>query len=134
MIPSCIRLIRKGGKWKEVEKVLFESYVFVELDGELSSNDYYDIIDIHDVINILGVGKEYVYLDEHEVEHIKMLYGDGNPFPVLNKHELGKVEELGAEIVECNLRQKRCTLSFNRTTNSDVLETEIVVSVDDSVV
>lgn len=71
LVPCELATLRKGGEWITEERILFTSYVFVNLT--FNADNYYKVKDIPEVIKFLGNGKDAVPLTYLEADYIKLL-------------------------------------------------------------
>lgn len=71
-VPRERIIIRKGGLWSKMIKILFPGYVFVDID--FSAEMFHKINPISGVIRFLGSPTPLV---EHEAEMIRWLSNDG---------------------------------------------------------
>lgn len=77
LVPCELATLRKGGKWITEERILFTSYVFVNLT--FNADDYYKVKEIPEVNKFLGNGKDAVPLSYLEADYIKLLSLKGKP-------------------------------------------------------
>lgn len=134
--PMENSLIRKGGTWTSRERILFPSYVFVEL--EYNAENYYRCKGVTGVIRFLGTGSTPSPLTYQEEEWVKDLSSaDAQPLQPtkVRKNEDGSVEILDGvlktvhgKVVKFNPRNKRAILevTFCGTVKQVQLSIEIV--------
>ena len=119
--PSEIVPIRRGGSIKEEEKLLFPSYVFVELD--YTADIFHCINRIPNVIRFLGM--EFgapSFLSQEDNEWITLLSGNDAPigiseveFDSYGKPRIvsGILLEIENHIMKIDRRQRRATIEID---------------------
>lgn len=71
VVPTQSKLIRTKGQWKDQESILFDGYVFIQMN--YTAKQYYAIKRIQNVIKLLGGGKNPIPLSDAEAELILAL-------------------------------------------------------------
>lgn len=113
-VPRERLLIRKGGLWTKVLKLLFPGYVFAEV--EYSAEIFHKVKTVSGVIRFLG---DPTPLPESEAEMIRWLSNDGNviePSELISDSEGGVIGYKGFlegsedKIKRLNLRQKKASV------------------------
>lgn len=113
-VPRERILIRKGGLWSKMLKLLFPGYVFVTVD--YSAEDYHIIKSVSGVIRFLGAPTP---LPEHEADMIRWLSNGGEIIEqsLIRTDSEGNVigyegflEGNEDKIKRLNLRQKKASI------------------------
>lgn len=79
VVPKRKLKIRKGGTWRVETKVLFPGYVL--LNGEITTDTYYQLKNIPNVIRLLKTGKIVASIDSREMTVLSRL--------ICNNEEIG---------------------------------------------
>ncbi len=91
--------------------MIFPSYVFIELDDDLTSIDYYIIKKTPNVISILDMDDVPISLNEDEASYIRMLSNGGKAIPILNIEDIE--DGVFGDVCDYDARQKRCKVRFD---------------------
>jgi transcriptional antiterminator NusG len=66
VVPKRKLRERKNGTWKEVTRVLFPGYLFI--NGIVTSETYYEMKDVPDIIKLLKTGNEIAEIRPEEMQ------------------------------------------------------------------
>lgn len=66
VVPKRKLRERKNGTWKEVTRVLFPGYLFI--NGVVTSETYYEMKDVPDIIKLLKTGNEIAEIRPEEMQ------------------------------------------------------------------
>ena len=76
--PEKLMNIHNKGTWRQQRYLIFTGYIFLEMDSELKSQDYYKIKNTDGVINFIGGGNPQT-VSEIEKQYINWLWNEGRP-------------------------------------------------------
>lgn len=117
VVPIGERLIRRGGKWRTEQYVIFSGYVFVRLRYDFGK--FYAISEINKNIRILGGGYNPTPLDAEELNTIMYLSKCLSSLSYVSFNEQndliyikGPLADLKNKIVKIDRRQKKATISI----------------------
>jgi transcriptional antiterminator NusG len=79
VVPKRKLRVRKGGIWRVETKVLFPGYVLI--NGEITTDIYYRLKNIPNVLRLLKTGNSVARIDRHEIAVLSKL--------ICNNEEIG---------------------------------------------
>lgn len=113
--PRAIRRRRHADRTDFYAEILFDGYVFLENEHELTADEYYEIRNIRTVGNFLS---RTTCLSETETEYIKTLYNNGEEIGISKgrlengqlKIESGWCKRFENHIVRWSVRQHKAVV------------------------
>ena len=113
-VPRATRRVRKGKDCYYTAEVMFDGYVFVSIDGELTDEDYYKIKSIKLIGNFLS---RRAALSEEEAEYVRALCNNGQNVGVSSGYVKGGklyitdgwLKQFEDKIVRWSVRQHKAT-------------------------
>lgn len=129
LIPKLKRLERRKGKWNELERLIFPSYVFIDV-AELNDSDYYKIKQDDFTLRFLEENGKPYRLSAEEEEVIRTFDDlDG----ILKFEEVFLFQKFNfqgkdMQIMLIDKRQKRLKVKFEIGENSHYITLSYVLS------
>src|SRR5438552_18323713 len=91
-LPMSYSTRRWSDRWKKVEAPLFPGYLFCRMNP----NDRLPVLTTPGIIQIAGIGKMPIPVEEHEITAIKQIQKSGlaaTPWPYLSVGNTAKIDE-----------------------------------------
>ena len=118
-IPEKLMYIRRKGTWNIEKKLVFGGYIFLEVAGEITPEDYYAIKNTSGVINFVGHGKPQM-ISEDECGYIEWLWNKGKPIEASKVYIgtdgqkmvlSGPLRRYGGKYAQMDIRQRRAKVA-----------------------
>ena len=119
--PEKIMNIRHGGVWRNQKYLIFTGYIFLDMNKEITPEDYYSIKNTDGVINFLGKGKPSI-MTEDERQYINWLWNGGDPIKPSKVYKTvtgaimvmsGMLKKYPGEYIDFDIRRRRAKVKIS---------------------
>ena len=133
IVPKRRMREQKNGKWREVVRNVFQSYVFIYTDMDVDT--YYKIKPIPGIIKLLGDDKGAMPIQEEEANLILRMSMDGDPLGLSEVFveggkvvvESGPLKGFEGRIVKLDARRYRAKVNISFMNEQRIIELAVNV-------